>query len=173
MTAPAAVPTITLIDDPDPGMKQAIVRPLVRLNEARSGRQENHCPLAVLLRDPVTGDAVGGLWGATHFDQLFIELLFVPEAARGGGLGREVMCRAETEAVRRGCRGAWLDTFSFQARGFYERLGYAVFGTIEEYPPGHRRFFLKKALAPPAVTAIHDMGKEAFLLDLRAVPSGL
>lgn len=53
---------------------------------------------------------------------------------------------AEEEAVRRGCLGAWLDTFSFQARGFYERLGYSVFGVIEGYPPGHSRFFLKKTL---------------------------
>jgi len=47
-------------------------------------------------------------------------------------------------AMRRGCSGAWLDAFSFQARGFYEKLGYAVFGSIEDYPPGHSRFFLKK-----------------------------
>jgi hypothetical protein len=40
----------------------------------------------------------------------------------------------------------WLDTFSFQAREFHERLGYTVFGTITDCPPGHSRFFLKKAL---------------------------
>jgi hypothetical protein len=56
------------------------------------------------------------------------------------------MSQAEREAIRRGCRGAWLDTFSFQARGFYERLGYTVFGTIAGCPPGHSRFFLKKDL---------------------------
>jgi ribosomal protein S18 acetylase RimI-like enzyme len=57
------------------------------------------------------------------------------------------MNEAEAEAIHRGCRGAWLDTFSFQARGFYERLGYSIFGTIENFPPGHRRFFLKKDFA--------------------------
>jgi hypothetical protein len=59
------------------------------------------------------------------------------------------MNEAEAEAIRRGCRGAWLDTFSFQARGFYERPGYSIFGTIENFPPGHRRFFLKKDFASP------------------------
>lgn len=68
----------------------------------------------------------------------------MPETLRGSGLGASLMRRAEEEAVRRGCRGAWLDTFSFQARGFYERLGYTVFGTIQDYPPGHRRHFMQK-----------------------------
>jgi GNAT superfamily N-acetyltransferase len=78
-----------------------------------------------------------------------VELLFVPKEYRGAGLGTELMRLAEEEARRRGCRGAWLDTFSFQARGFYERLGYSVFGTIGDHPPGHSRFFMKKALADP------------------------
>jgi GNAT superfamily N-acetyltransferase len=80
----------------------------------------------------------------------YVELLFVPESLRRGGLGRRLMRDAEEEAVRRGCRGAWLDTFSFQARGFYERLGYAAFGFIEDYPPGHSRIFLKKTFGAPA-----------------------
>jgi hypothetical protein len=50
------------------------------------------------------------------------------------------------EAIRRGCRGAYLDTFSYQARPFYEKLGYAVFGTLDDYPPGHQRFFMRKRL---------------------------
>jgi ribosomal protein S18 acetylase RimI-like enzyme len=75
---------------------------------------------------------------------LHIDLLFVPEAMRGSGTGRTLMSQAEDEAIRRECRGVWLDTFSFQARGFYEKLGYTVFGEIENHPPGHSRFFLRK-----------------------------
>ena len=47
---------------------------------------------------------------------------------------------AEREAIRRGCRGAWLDTYSFQARGFYERLGYTIFGTIDNIHPDTAAF---------------------------------
>ena len=65
---------------------------------------------------------------------------------RRTGLGRKILIEAEREAIIRGCRGAWLDTYSFQARGFYERLGYTVFGMIDDYPPGQQRVFLYKKL---------------------------
>ena len=56
------------------------------------------------------------------------------------------MRTAEEVARERGCAGIWLDTFSFQARGFYEKLGYTVFGRIDDYPPGQSRFWLRKHL---------------------------
>jgi hypothetical protein len=56
------------------------------------------------------------------------------------------MSLAEREARSRGCHGAWLDTFEFQARGFYERQGYTCFAQLPDYPPGFSRFFMKKAL---------------------------
>jgi hypothetical protein len=52
----------------------------------------------------------------------------------------------EIEARRRGCRNAYLDTFSYQAPQFYERLGYVAFGTLQDYPPGHQRVFMNKQL---------------------------
>ena len=76
-------------------------------------------------------------------------MFHLPEEARGQGTGRRILIAAEEEAVRRGCRYAWLDTFSFQARGFYEKLGYSVFGTLEDYPAGHSRYFLRKTLGEP------------------------
>jgi hypothetical protein len=56
---------------------------------------------------------------------------------------------AETEAVARGCHSAWLDTFAFQARPFYERLGYTCFGELNDYPNGSARYFMKKTLVDP------------------------
>jgi GNAT superfamily N-acetyltransferase len=56
------------------------------------------------------------------------------------------MAAAEEEARRRGCHHALLDTFDFQARSLYERLGYEVFGTLDDFPRGHQRFFMRKAL---------------------------
>ena len=139
-------PNIVMTDTPDPSMRRAIVMPLVRFNEAQAGQPENYIPLAVLLTDPDNDEIIGGSWGGTMFSHLHVDLLFVPGTLRRGGIGRNLMGMAETEAVRRGCVGAWLDTYSFKAREFYERLGYIEFGTIYGYPPGHSRIFVRKTL---------------------------
>ena len=86
--------------------------------------------------------------GRTSFDWLQIELLFVPAALRGQAIGRGLMAEAERIAVTRGCHGAWLDTFSFQARGFYEALGYELLATLPDHPRGEARHFLRKLLPP-------------------------
>lgn len=145
-------PELILTDAGDPAAREAILRGLSRFNDERGGKPDFR-PLAVLLRAGKEGDIVGGLWGRTAWRWLFVELLFVPEAQRGAGIGRELMRRAEAEAVERGCLGAWLDTFSFQARGFYERLGFSIFGRIDDYPPGHSRFFMRKSLGAPQAAA--------------------
>jgi GNAT superfamily N-acetyltransferase len=84
------------------------------------------------------------------YDWLLIELLFVPEDLRGLGLGSQLVTQAEEQGRARGCVGAWLDTFSFQARGFYERLGYSLAGTIPDHPLGEARYFMIKRWDAPA-----------------------
>lgn len=135
--------TIELSDAGDDSVRTAIGRPLVAYNNAQTGISD-HRPLAVMIREQ--GAVVGGLWGRTGYSWLYVELLVVPESLRGQGVGTTLMERAEAEAAQRGCRGVWLDTFSFQARGFYEKLGYRCFGELHDYPPGHARYFMTKAL---------------------------
>jgi GNAT superfamily N-acetyltransferase len=123
--------------------REAILRGLVAFNDAAFGPSEIR-PLVLLLRE--AGDTVGGLWGRTSYGFLYVELLFVPERARGAGLGRDLLERAEASARGRGASGAWIDCFGDANRSFYERAGYEVFGSISGMPPGGERFFLKKAL---------------------------
>jgi GNAT superfamily N-acetyltransferase len=92
------------------------------------------------------GETIGGLWASSFYDWLFVELLFIPEELRRHQLGSRMMKQDEQIAVARGCTGIWVDTFEFQAKGFYEQLGYSVFGTIEDYPRGTSRFFFRKRL---------------------------
>jgi len=92
------------------------------------------------------GDHVGGLWGRCGYDWLFVELLAVPEEHRGANYGRALMEQAEAIARANDCVGIWLDTYEFQARGFYEKLGFEIFGTLDDHPVGQRRFFLRKRL---------------------------
>jgi GNAT superfamily N-acetyltransferase len=137
-------PEILVTDGPDQAAYDAILTGIVAYNDIHA-EPDRQRVLAVLVKGDA-GQVVGGLWGATAWQWLFVRLLWLPEALRGKGLGRDLLRRAEAEAVKRGCGKVWLDTYSFQARGFYEKLGYSVFGTLEDYPPGHRRYFLQKRL---------------------------
>lgn len=123
-----------------------VLRQLIAFSEERAAEPMAARPFALLLKEP-SGEIVGGLWGRTAWHWLHTDLLFVPPSLRRQGHGAALVGRAEKEAAARDCRGAWVDTFSFQARGFYERLGYRVVGTIEDQPPGHSRHFLTKSFA--------------------------
>lgn len=138
---------IEVVERPDDGLRAAIAAPLLAHNSALAG-PSGHRTLALVLRDEA-GAVFGGLWGATAYRWLYIQMLVVPESARGQGLGAQLMARAEAEALARGCLGAWVDT-QFGARGFYERVGYAAFGELPDCPPGFRRSFLFKRLGTPA-----------------------
>ncbi|AUH52097.1 GNAT family N-acetyltransferase [Chromobacterium sp. ATCC 53434] len=135
-----------LNDVADPRTRAAIAAPLVAYNDARVGPGD-HQPLVIQVEDG-EGRIVGGLWGYTRYGWQYTELLAAPADARGQGLGRRLMEEAEAEARARGCVGAWVDTHSFQAPGFYEGLGYRRFGELEDYPPGHSRVFFRKDLKP-------------------------
>ena len=116
------------------------------LEEFNERRWPGHQPwkaLAVFARDGQR--IVAGLSGGTYCGWLFIRYLWVSEALRSKGIGRQLMAGAEARALERGCHSAWVDTFSFQAPGFYRKLGYEAFGELD-YPPDHKRFFLKKRL---------------------------
>lgn len=99
------------------------------------------------IRDDL-GAVAGGLWGCTVFEWLHVQMLFVPEKLRRLGVGSALMAAAEAAARERGCRGAYVDTFSFQAAPFYRKLGFTLFGVLEDYPPGHQQLYFRKFLDP-------------------------
>jgi GNAT superfamily N-acetyltransferase len=74
-------------------------------------------------------------------------VLWVHEDHRDSGLGSRLMEMAEDQAKGRGCHSSYLNTFSYQARPFYERLGYVVFGTLTDFPKGHERYYMMKRLS--------------------------
>lgn len=139
----STLPDLITIDDPSEADKLALVRALRAYNDTQVTPLDSR-PVAILIK--TDGVTVGGLSGRTGYGWMFVDYLVLPETLRGNGLGTRLMQAAEEVARERGCIGVWLDTFSFQARGFYEKLGFTVFGTIDDYPIGHRRFYLSKRL---------------------------
>lgn len=137
---------LTLLHAPDPAIRARLDVAIDVFNDAATGRTEPARHLTIALRD-AAGAVEGGLVGISYYDWLLVQMLFVPQARRGQGVGAQLMLAAEAEAVRRGCRGVWLDTGSPAARGFYERLGYSVFATLNDYPRGHTKWFHAR-LAP-------------------------
>lgn len=103
-------------------------------------------PLAVVVRDPDSGEVLGGITGRSSLGLLFLELFYLPEALRGAGLGSELLRRFEQEGRRRGCLSAVLYTISFQAPDFYQRHGWQRMGEVPCLPPGTRRIFMSKTL---------------------------
>ncbi len=101
-------------------------------------------PLAVFARDG--GRLVGGVSAMLNWNWVDIKLVWVEEGRRHTGLGSRLLQAIEDAARERGARHAHLDTFSYQARPFYERHGYRVFASLDDYPPGHQRHFLRKDL---------------------------
>ena len=101
--------------------------------------------LCFVLKGP-DGSVAGGVIGATYWDWLSIDLMWIKEELRGRGYGHRLLALAEDEGRQRGAKHAHLDTFSFQAPDFYKRYGYQVFGELPGYPAGHRRYYLTKEL---------------------------
>jgi predicted N-acetyltransferase YhbS len=123
--------------------RREIVKGLRAYNVAAVGKFD-HRPLTVTIRE--RGKIVGGLAGETFFGWMFVSLLWVSDQHRGNGWGRSLMRTAEAEARKRGVRNVYLDSFSFQAPAFYAKLGYREFGRLKDFPVGHDRVWMTKAL---------------------------
>ena len=136
---------LTVEDAPAEADVDVLAYGLEAHNEGRWPQHPPWQPFAIFLRDEA--EIVAGLAGQTYCGWLFVKHLWVSDGLRGRGVGRELMARAEVLARERGCHSAWLDTFSFQAPGFYEKLGYQEFGRLD-YPPDHHKHFMQKRLAP-------------------------
>jgi ribosomal protein S18 acetylase RimI-like enzyme len=144
--AQVVMPTyrLQLEKEPAPADVGFLLEGLYQYNVEQTGRDDGEW-LAVFTRDE-TNRIVAGLHGWTWAGWLKISFLWVSPNERSNGRGRELLLTAETEARRRGCSSATLDTYSFQAPDFYRKLGYRIVATVEGLPEGHRRHTLVKDL---------------------------
>jgi GNAT superfamily N-acetyltransferase len=132
---------ITQVDQPE---WEIIGGGISAFNKQQAGDDHGR-NLCFVLKDE-NGKVVGGVIGETYWNWLYISLMWIREDLRGLGYGQALLSRAEDEGRERGAEYAYLDTFSFQAPVFYKKFGYEVFGTLEDFPSGHQRYFMKKVL---------------------------
>ena len=139
---------ITVSESPDPIDRQYLED---RIKDFNNDISEYHRvvhetgtqPLAIFIRD-VRDRIMGGLTADIYWGWIFIDDLWIHESLRGRGYGSRLLAQAEAEAQSRGCTRVWLRTFSFQARGFYEKYGYRVVGQLDDYPPGETFCWMRK-----------------------------
>ncbi len=135
---------VVLDENPDKFDIKFLRDKLVEYNLAQT-RGFDDKVLAIFIRDSNYRIA-GGLYGFSWGGWLEIKYLWIREDLRRKGYGKKLLETAENEGKARGCKWILLDTFSFQAPEFYKKFGYQVFGVLDDFPSGHKRYYLKKAL---------------------------
>lgn len=149
--------TISVESDPKPQDVRVLEEELHAYLDSK-GVPRDHKPLAVFLRNHLRR-VVGGVCGETYSGWLYIQTMWVREDLQDQGYGTELMRAVEQEAIKRGCRSAYLSTIDKQALEFYEKFGYRVCAELVGFPQGHSAYLMKKerlsewGAAPESVAA--------------------
>ena len=106
-------------------------------------------PIQLVVRNDA-GQLVGGVVAEVALEWLEVVVLWVDGQSRGTGVGSGLLAACEARALLLGAHSARLDTFDWQALDFYTRNGYSIFGELEDYPRGRKRYFMSKDLRLPA-----------------------
>ena len=133
-----------ITDKPSEDEISAIYRGLLEYNLARI--EDKDVRELGIFQEDETGKLTAGLVGETHGNWLEVKYLWVDEALRGQDIGTKLIETAEKTAKDRGCRFSFLNTFGFQARGFYIKQGYEEVFTLSQYPLTGTRHYLTKTL---------------------------
>ncbi len=114
-------------------------------HNTKSAGASAYVPFSISIRTSLQR-VVGVLSAELYWGWMHICIVWIDDEYRHQGLARELLRRAELEAAERQCHHAYLDTFSFQTTSLYEGLGYKVIGQLDDFPLGHKRFFMMKPL---------------------------
>ena len=125
--------------------KSQVIGDLIRsYNRSKREAAESE-PLNLYIEDE-QGELMAGLVAETFGNWLEIEYLFVKEGLRGQGIGSQLLQQAESEAKKRNCRFAFVNTYQFQAPAFYQKYGYKEVFTMKDYPYTGQRHYYQKDL---------------------------
>ena len=137
---------LTIVFDEKGGADAQLVRERLDMYNVGVDRRFDLLSDAFLREERASARPWAVSWAASGAAGCTSSFLWIDEPVRGQDWGTRLMDQAEAYARERGCHSVTLDTHSFQARPFYEGRGYEVFGTLDDYPKGHKKFFLRKKL---------------------------
>ncbi|CAA0195436.1 GNAT family N-acetyltransferase [Tenacibaculum maritimum] len=138
---------LKVTDKVDQKSYDRIVELLVDFNKSKTEHldREINKPIEIIARDE-QNEIIGGLYGRSIWGTLEIKTFVVKAENRNDGIGRKLITEAEKEAKNRNCRFISLDTFSFQAPEFYEKLGFKKIGTETDFPKGFEKYYYRKEI---------------------------
>lgn len=118
---------------------------LIEYNQSKTQQHRNEInePIEIIARNE-NDEIIGGLYGRSIWGTLEIKTFVVKPENRNKGIGRKLIVEAEKEAKKRNCRYISLDTFSFQAPQFYEKIGFKKIGTKTDFPSGYEKNYYRK-----------------------------
>ncbi len=126
-----------------------VARAITKFNLAHlpANSSNNMTDLGYIIKDASAG-VIGGVYGRLLLGNcLSVDVLWVEPAQRDRDYGTKLMHVIEDAARSLGSKLSIVDTFDFQALEFYKKIGYAVFGVLDDCPcEGNKRYYLKKVL---------------------------
>lgn len=135
-----------IIQECDDKLGEEVIDKLVYYNLSKVPLKQNKEFISInkIIKNE-KGEIIAGILSRMYcWNCLFVDTLFVDEIYRGQGLGEKLLKEVEKVAINKGCELIHLDTFDFQAKDFYLKYGYEIFGVLEDCPQGHCRYYLKK-----------------------------
>ncbi len=135
---------LALEKDENDEVLKALMAGMKAFNNAAIPDLNSHRIVAAIRDD--AGKVVGGVVGRLAGDSVYMEVVYNDASVRGTGMGRKMMLLAEAEAKKLGAAEAWLYTMSFQAKPFYEKLGYTQFAELKWLNGKHKHHFMRKDL---------------------------
>lgn len=139
---------IEITTQPDQGAAQALQQGIIDFNRAKIPDlepHENEVKFFVFVSDK-SEEIIGGIRATCFWNTLHIELFWLSEKCRGKGIGKKLIDAAEGFAKENTCDKAFVETTSWQAKPFYEKMGYHLMATLNGRPKGHASHYLTKNL---------------------------
>jgi GNAT superfamily N-acetyltransferase len=142
--------SLTILEQDEPEVQEQVKELLRAFNRATVPDAyvdwSNPRTYDLIYRDQ-QGEIAAGMLNKIYWGGMYISFLFVQEQFRSQDIGSKLLEQAEQKAIEEGCTYMWVTTFSWQARGFYEKRGFRVVGEMENHPPGHSLYTMRKDFA--------------------------